>query len=382
MATASPSQPRRARKGARRARKGRPGAVKPPAREHIKENVRFWGVTLILILVIQAFFFRPFRIPSESMEGTLLTGDFLFTSKVHYGARTPNTVGIPFTGVYIPGLELPQTRLPGFGRVERGDVVVFNYPAADELGRGVPASVPIERRTPYIKRIVGLPGDTLAVVDKRLFIGGRPVENAATVRHWWRVFPRGQAGLPPARLDEAGAEYVDIVRGPDGQPVTPRQYVVNTDAAGAAALEALAFVERVAPYVAPAGRAAQGIFPGTEPWNPDNFGPVVIPAAGLTIRLTPASLPVYREAIERHEGRTVTADPNGSIRIDGEPAEAYTFTQDYYVGMGDNRDNSVDSRFWGFIPESHIVGKAVLTFFSFKPEFPFIRFNRLLRPIR
>src|SRR5690606_35305335 len=131
-----------------------------------KETLRFWVVAIFVIVVVRAFLFEPYRIPSESMEETLLVRDFLIVSKLHYGPRTPNTIGVPLTPLYLRGVQLPQTRLPGFAEVERGDVVVFNYPASFDVERGqVPSTVPIERRDPYIKRVVALPGDTLAVLD-------------------------------------------------------------------------------------------------------------------------------------------------------------------------------------------------------------------------
>ena len=130
-----------------------------PVRPTFKENVWYWVKAIVAILIVRAFIAEPYRIPSESMEDTLLVGDFLIVSKLHWGPRTPETVGIPVTGIYLPGLRFPQVRLPGFAEPERGDVVVFNYPASVDVERGViPASVPIERRAPYIKRIMALPG--------------------------------------------------------------------------------------------------------------------------------------------------------------------------------------------------------------------------------
>jgi len=344
--------------------------------------------TLAIILVIQTFFVQPFRIPTESMEDTLLVGDFLFVSKLHYGPRTPQTLGLPFTPLYIPGVTLPNTRLPGFSDVRRNDVAVFNYPPSREFDVIIPERIPIDRRTPYIKRIVGMPGDTLSVVDKEVFIGGRRQAQPTHVRFERSVFPAGQAGLPPARLADARADYRGMVPGPDGQPADPRQYVVVAGEEGAAQLEALSYIERVQPFVRPPHMTEQGIWPVGAPVNRDNYGPLVIPAQGMTILMNPEAWAVYGDAIVRYEGRAASLTDDGAILIDGAPVTAYTFTQDYFFAMGDNRDSSLDSRFWGFVPRTHMVGKAFLVFFSFDMRnrilgiIPTPRIGRFFKPIR
>jgi len=365
---------------------GKPADGKPERKKPTwKETVRFWVVAILVLVTVRAFLFEPYRIPSESMEETLLVGDFLIVSKLHYGPRTPNTLGIPLTGIYLPGLQLPQTRLPGFSEVRRGDVVVFNYPASDDIVRGpIPASVPIERRDPYIKRIIGLPGDTLAVLDKVLHLNGRAQPLRPTIKQTWRVTSTGDARPSSLELEEVGAVFQQDVRTPEGAVTSPRQYLVVASASAAERLRARPDVANVAPEALPDGAVVSRlVFPPGAASNADQFGPVVVPGAGRTVRLDATTWPMYREVITRHEGHRAQATSDSTFLIDGRPATTYTFAQDYYFVMGDNRDNSVDGRYWGFVPENHLVGKAVFLFLSFERFLPPIpRLNRFFRTVK
>ncbi len=350
-----------------------------------KETVRFWVIAILVISFIRTFFFEPYRIPSESMEDTLLVGDFLIVSKLHYGPRTPGTLGIPLTPFYLPGLQFPQTRLPGFSEVKRGDVVVFNYPASKDVVRGlIPNSVPIDRRDPYIKRLIALPGDTIAVVDKVVYLNGNPEPFRPTMAHHWRVTSTGDARPTATDLTETGVQWMGDIPQRDGRPTSPRQYVVTATEGEAAALEARADVASVESFVRPEGRDAtqDPQFPPGSNSNPDQFPPVVVPQEGVAMPLNAETWPALREVITRHEGREATAIGDSVFVIDGVPSTSYTFAQDYYFVMGDSRDNSVDGRYWGFVPRSHMVGKAVFVFISFKKWLPPIpRLNRFFRGI-
>ena len=265
-------------------------------------------------------------------------------------------------------------RLPGFTEPERGDVAVFNYPAGTDVVRGtIPSTVPIERRAPYIKRLVAVPGDTMAVLDKVLHINGVPVPLGPTLKQRWRVTAAGDTRPNARQLEDVGVQFLP---GTDVQSDGLRQYDVFATPPEVTALEALGAVARVEPYLL------------DEEWrdqlygaNPDHVPPRVVPTAGMTVPLTDATLPVYGEAITRHEGRDLERAVGGGFTVDGQPATSYTFRQDYYMAMGDFRDNSVDSRYWGFVPHSHLVGKATFTFLSFKGSFPFVRLERFFRPI-
>lgn len=359
-------------------------AAKPKA--GWRETVRFWVVALVVIYLVRAFLFEPFRIPSESMEETLLVGDFLVVSKLHYGPRTPNTIGLPLSGWFIPGLVAPQTRLPGFSEVRRSDVVVFNYPAPVDVVRGaIPATIPPERRDPYIKRIVGLPGDTVAVVDKTLLINGRRTPLARTMEQRWRVTAAGvQRPLAP-ELDELGVSLLGDVRD-QGQLTMPRQFDIVATPGAARRLAARPDVGIVEPWFMPRGvRVGSLSFPAGSNSNADQFGPIVVPAAGRPMALDSASWPMLQDVITRHEGHQARALPDGSIEVDGRVATTYTPAQDYYFVMGDSRDNSVDGRYWGFVPRNHLVGKATFILMSFdrtKPLLGFIPRPRLGRFFR
>ncbi len=328
----------------------------------------------VVMLILRTFFFDLFKIPTPSMERTLLVGDFLFVSKLHYGTRTPMTLGIPFTQIYLKGVELPWTRLPGFTEVQRGDAVVFNYPAEE---------APIERKTHYIKRIMGLPGDTLAVIDKVVHINGTPIPLMEGMQQRWLIYKSS----PNVRLSRTKLEELGV--SPDGLIDPPNSQVAQVNATQAAIREIASWpwVERVEPAIAPPDAGYDPLmYPPGRGYTPDNYGPVWIPKAGATLTLTEEDWPVYEPVIRRYEGHTTGRGADGAFLIDGQPATTYTFAQDYYFAMGDNRDNSEDSRFWGFVPMDHVVGKAVLIYFSWeKDEGDLIgipRFGRIFSLVR
>ena len=392
--TTRASARRRPRKDRRaRTRPGRDGAAgggADKARETLKDNLKFWAKAIVVILLLRALIFEPFRIPSESMEDTLLVGDFLIVSKLHYGARTPSTIGVPLTSIYVPGIRLPQTRLPGFSDPQRGDVAVFNYPASVDIERGaIGSNVPVERRAPYIKRLTGMPGDTLAIVDKVLFVNGAPVPISETMRQRWRAFTVSDTRPLRTELDELGIDLLDetVVR----DTVGSLQFDVVANPGGAETLRAMPEIDRVEPVVLPTtahlSEMTQGIsldflYDPARRFNPDQWGPIRIPHEGMTVVFDEATWTAYADVIDQYEGRSVGRATGGGFLIDGQSVSDYTFEQDYFFAMGDNRDNSVDSRYWGFVPKSHLVGKAVFKFISLEWQFPPIpRFERFFRPI-
>jgi len=339
-----------------------------PSKSKLREWLEALGFALAVMLVVRTFFFDLFRIPTPSMEKTLLVGDYLFVSKLHYGVRTPISLGIPFTKIYVKGLTLPHTRLPGFTSIQRGDVVVFNYP---------PEDLPIDRKTHYIKRVVGLPGDTLWIQNKVVYINGQPQPLRPSMQQLWRVIKTDpRVVLPEVRLRELGIEEVQPT--PD-----PRQVLLIATSAAAAAMADWPYVERIEPFVLPGGsQYSELMYPPGEGYSPDQYGPIVIPARGQTIILTDANWPIVEPVIRRYEGHTTGRRQDGTFLIDGQPATTYTFAQDYYFVMGDNRDNSEDSRFWGFVPMDHIVGKALFVYFSWDSQHHLPRFERLFTRIR
>ncbi len=327
---------------------------------------------IIFMVIVRTLLFDLFRIPTPSMENSLLVGDYLFVSKLHYGTRTPITLGIPFSFIYIRGLELPWTRLPGFTSVKRGDAVVFNWPGDDEPH--------IDRKMHYIKRVVGLPGDSLAVVRKVVHINGESQPLGANMQqHWYAYKTDARVQLPSARLGELGIDEVV----PTVNPTVVR--VLATEEA-VTRLRELSYVDRVTPAIA---RESSGysthMYPGGVGYTPDNYGPVLIPSEGMTVPLTEVNWRMYETVITRYEGHT-TSQVEDQYLVDGEPADTYTFSQNYYFVMGDNRDNSEDSRFWGFVPFDHVVGKAVMVYFSWDDQASSlaskVRFGRLFSLIR
>ena len=374
-------QQRRQRRKARAAKRATDSGKKTPKKK--KGPIREWldamVFALVFMIIVRTLFFDLFRIPTPSMEKSLLVGDYIMVSKVHYGMRSPITLGIPFTQIYIRGLELPWTRLPGFTSPKRFDTVVFNWP--------VDGDKPIDRKTHYIKRIIGIPGDTLEIVDKIVQVNGdilnfkdsdEPFKE--TMQRYWYVYktdPRIQ--LPRARLQEL--EVDEVVR--TSNPVIER--VLATDAAITQMLE-WEYVEDVKPAIATPGRDQRYfLYPPGGSYTRDNYGPMMIPGEGLTVTLTEENWPVYETVIRNYEGSSVSVTEEG-FNIDGKLQNSYTFSQNYYFVMGDNRDNSEDSRFWGFVPMDHIVGRALVVYFSWdkngQPKlFGQIRFKRLFSSI-
>jgi signal peptidase I len=267
--------------------------------------------------------------------------------------------------------------------VKRGDVVVFNYPASIDVERGrVPSTVPIERRDPYIKRVVGMPGDTVAVLDKLVYLNGRPYPLAPTMKQLWRVTAAPGRTVGRTTLEELGVQYARPVPPSPADSVAVLRFDVLATPGAAQALAARPEVAAVEPAVLPEDAVYELRFPPGSANNPDQFGPVVVPKAGTTVPLTRETWPGLYEIVTRYEGHRAQAVGDSVFVIDGQPVQTYTFEQDYYFVMGDNRDNSVDSRYWGFVPEDHLVGKALFTFISMERWLPPIpRFGRFFRPI-
>jgi signal peptidase I len=330
------------------------------------QRLRPWLLVVVLALgaalVIRLFVAEAFRIPTASMERNLLPGDYVLVSKLHYGPRTPATLGLPFTEWYLRGVVLPSLRLPGFAEVERGDVVVFNHPTAQQ---------PVDRRMHFVKRVVGLPGDTLALVGKVVHIDGQPLPPVPGALTDWLVTLDPDASFSLDAFRDAGAEHVAR----DGE----RRWAVRMTAAEAEAVATWEAVESVRPAISD---REQLLFPYGSRQTPDDYGPIVVPRRGQTVRLTAETWPVVRDIVERHEGRVARRFADGRYEIDGALTDRYTFEQDYYFVLGDNRDDSSDSRRWGFVPRDHLVGKAVMVYFSWDQRTRRPRFDRLFQPVR
>ncbi len=342
---------------------GRPRKPKSTFREWVDALV----FAVVVMLIVRTLIFDLFRIPTPSMEKNLLVGDYLFVSKLHYGTRTPLTLGIPFTQIYLPGVRLPHTRLPGFSSVKRGDAIVFNWPDDREH--------PVDRKTHYIKRVIGLPGESIGLVNKVVQINGEPLPLASGMQQWWNVHKTDpRVRLSSSALSELGVDIATQVRN------SPDPMVVQVVATPRAIeqIESWPWVERVEPLIAQANpEFGQRLYPQGSSFTTDNYGPLVIPAKGVTVELSDENWPYLEPVLRRYEGKTTGRDDVGGFLIDGAPSSSFTPTQDYYFVMGDYRDNSEDSRFWGFVPMSHIVGKAVMVYFSWDGESHLPRFRRV-----
>ena len=350
-----------------------------------KTATREWADAILFAVVaatlIRSFLLEAYTIPTGSMEKSLLIGDFLFVSKVDYGPRVPMTpIAFPFahhtmpvtgTKAYWEGIKLNYYRFPGFTDIKRNDVVVFNYPMdADE-----PYNRPVDKRENYIKRCLGISGDTLKVVNTQVFINGKAAENPQFGQSTYFVITDG-TDINPSTLLEMNIE---------AQMPAANTYILYMTKEEAEVIKKWPTVKSVIPQITVKGYSNDQVYPHNPSfrWNEDNYGPIIIPKRGWTIKLDSLTIPLYKRAIEVYEGNTFE-QRGAQVLINGKPATSYTFKMNYYWMMGDNRHNSLDSRFWGFVPEDHIVGKAKFIWMSFDANGSFfgkIRWSRIFKGI-
>lgn len=368
-----------------------------------KSPFREWLDSVVFAVVaatlIRFFLFEAYTIPTPSMESSLMVGDFLFVSKMHYGVRTPKTpLQLPlthqkiwFTNLpsYLTWLQLPTYRLPGFSKVKQGDAVVFNVPNFEEDG-----DAPLDLRTFYVKRCVATPGDVLEVKDQQVFVNNMAMENPERMQH--PVFMKTKENLDDAFFAQYGirndpnASYDSA----DWLPLADSTnqlagYKLNTSKLHIDEIKLLPWAKSfdLDAFKDPKGLTFIDMFPHDTvdfKWNRDHYGPLKVPAKGWTVQLDRKSVTLYQEAIIKYEGNSDIVLVGDKLLKNGQPMSTYTFKQDYYFMMGDNRHNSADSRFWGFVPADHIVGKAVFVWMSIDPNKPLfsldkIRWNRIFR---
>ena len=395
---------------------------------HPKSGLGEWVSSIVFAVVaatlVHTYFIQPYVIPTGSLERTLRIGDLLFVSKFHYGARAPmTTIAAPMVHDTIPGLgirsylkkpQLPYFRLPGFEKVKKNDIVVFSWPADTvrvffKKEEGV--KKPIDKKSNYVKRCVGTPGDSLSVIDGVVYINGKLLQLSDRAKPQYDYNVYSQKGVSSRLLislgiDEFTRKYlsaplnqnqfeavnkyliaggqnakgeIELITDASGIPPkvirqaglslreeTGRQRTVTLTDEMLEELRSNSDIDSVVKIVEPKGLKGYNIFPHAPdyPWNNDNFGPIYIPQEGVTISLNPKVLPLYKKIIRDYEGNTVGVSGN-QVSINGQVTESYTFKQDYYWMMGDNRDHSEDSRSWGYVPANHIVGKPIFIWLSF-----------------
>ncbi len=398
---------------------------------------------LVAVYFINLFFFQNYVIPSSSLEKSLLRGDYLFVSKLSYGPRIPQTpLTMPLTQHTLPVfgtksyIEWPQwkyRRVSGLGQVEQNDIVVFNYPAGDtvmsneryqaqdyyqycyaygvqntstnvavdsmsaqqrwdyyqtvmrtgaEIVKSNPAEFgeiitrPADRRENYVKRCVGLPGQKLQIINQKIFIDGKETKEPDNVQ--FSYFVRLKQMIPDATLEELSITMEDI------QSMNVNGYMPMTKKAAEALSKMTNYVEYVRPVTDADHMDTGKTYPvnGNYGWTRDNYGPIWIPAKGQSVKLTMDNIAIYDRPIRVYEGNDLQVR-DGKIFINGKEAQEYTFQMDYYWMMGDNRHNSADSRYWGFVPEDHVVGKPIFIWLSINPEDlgPKIRWKRMFRMV-
>ena len=374
----------------------------------------------VVATLIRIFFFEMYVIPTPSMEKSMLVGDYLCVSKAAYGPKMPNTpLSFPFVHNTMPfsqtkksfveWIRRPYHRLAGWSRIRRNDPIVFNFPHGDTVALVEPSNDyymllrnyqrafgakaarerlleqtdlvyrPVDKRENYVKRVVGMPGDTIVSSHSEIWINGERQADIPGKQYNYFVETNGTP-INQETLADMGVAKSDIHYDAASKTYS---YLPLTETNA----ERIAGMRNVTGMIRYEAEGADpDIFPFDEryPWNVDNFGPLWIPRKGATIELTPENLPLYRRIIEVYEGNSLE-ERDGKIYINGIPAQEYTFAMDYYFMMGDNRHNSLDSRYWGFVPEDHIVGKPSFVWLSLDKEKSFpgnIRWSRLFTKVK
>ncbi len=410
-------------------------SIKPQS--ELGEWVSSIAFAIIAATLVHTYFMQPFTIPTSSLEKSLLVGDYLFVSKFHYGARVPSTVvaapmvhdSLPFTGTasYLKTPQLPYTRLPGLQKIKNNDIVCFNWPA-DSLATmwgdnsGKFTYKPVDKKTNYVKRCVGIAGDSLEMKDGYFYINGK--KNKLPYRaklQFYYTFecsqPINQRSFPKFLLDKERTGVYKILSEYWNNPKVKKAIKENgnlskigedslyTEVAGginpsfAKRLKMINVenkininltdeeAERLRKYPLTTSvtkinyESDNAIFPHVEKlnWSQDNFGPIYIPEAGATVKLDSESLPFYEQIIKNYENNDLVVNGD-DIFINGKKADSYTFKQDYFYLIGDNRHNSLDARYWGYVPFDHVLGKPVMVWFSWNANAP--SFTAKLKSIR
>ena len=333
---------------------------------------------IIAATLVHTYFMQPYTIPTSSLEKSLLIGDFLFVSKFHYGASVPmTTVAAPMVHDTLPIIKvksyldfpkLPYLRLPSLQKIKQNDIVVFSWPVdtVEQFFKRTNRRIrkPVDKKSNYVKRCVGIAGDSLEIKDGYVYINGKRNElpDRARLQFFYEADTDGKA------LSVKSLKSRYHVR--EGGRLQDGNYILNLSDEDAALISKNPTVKGLRKRISPKGEREE-VFPNVASlnWNKDNFGPVYIPEAGKTVELNLETLPFYKQIIVEYEKNSLSVS-DGQIYLNGDsnPVSSYTFKQDYYWMMGDNRHNSEDSRYWGFVPFDHVVGKPVFIWFSWDSD--------------
>ena len=371
-------------------------------------------IALILAVFIRTFFLEAYTIPTSSMEKTLNVGDYIFVSKVRYGPRLPITpLAIPFThnvmpftvnsNSFVKWITFPYKRLSGVSSIRNFDVVVFNYPEGDTVIKNLPDKSyyqlvrqygreyvrnnykmlyrPVDKRDNYMKRVIGLPGDIIQIVHGRAFVNNKPEPLSLGSQFNYSLKAKGIHN-DTVLFSKLGVSFYDITYNAYNSiyslPLTRKMYHTLIDSGY---FKAIVRYESIDP-----SSVNKQIFPFDERygWTEDNFGAIVVPRKGQTVTLSNENLPLYTRIITTYEKNKLSISGD-SIFINDTLVQSYTFKMNYYFMLGDNRHNSNDSRYWGFVPDDHIIGKATMVWLSIdknKKWIKSIRWNKMFKFIR
>lgn len=339
---------------------------------------------IVVATLVHTYVMQPFQIPSPSLEKTLLVGDFLFVSKIHYGPRPQMSAvalpmvhdTLPFINIksyayddtnkdsWINKLQYPYFRFPGFQEIKNNDIVVFNWPCDTLYNMYKLADrrydKPIDKRTNYVKRCIGISGDQIEIKKGVVYINGKAVvyPERAKLQYAYQAAYKKQPQLDINYVIKSIGATEAIDSNINGDTI----YFSALTEEGAEKLKTFSDFSDVKRLIETSSDSR--VFGKQPNWNADNMGPIYIPKAGTSIELTPANLPFYKRVLTEYEGPHTVKVVGNDVYVDNQLTKTYTFKKNYYWMMGDNRGNSLDSRYWGFVPEDHVVGKAVFVWMS------------------